>query len=64
MIKYLCDMVYSGKRLVSMAKVVEFESPLVPHCCWFESREGLCILLCEEAIGGSRFYSAACLCLI
>jgi hypothetical protein len=30
-------------------KVVDFK-PLAPHGCWFESRQGLWILSCEEAI--------------
>jgi hypothetical protein len=30
-------------------EVVDFK-PLVPHRCGFESRQGLWILLCEEAI--------------
>jgi hypothetical protein len=30
-------------------KVINFK-PLAPHCCGFESRQGLCILSCEEAI--------------
>jgi hypothetical protein len=29
-------------------KVVDFK-PLAPHCCEFESRQGLWILSCEEA---------------
>jgi hypothetical protein len=32
-----------------MVKVIDFK-PLAPHRCGFESREGLWILSCEEAI--------------
>jgi hypothetical protein len=32
-----------------MVKVVDFK-PLAPHRCGFESRQGLWILSCEEAI--------------
>jgi hypothetical protein len=32
-----------------VVKVVFFK-PLAPHCCGFESRQGLKILLCEETI--------------
>jgi hypothetical protein len=32
-----------------VVNVVDFK-PLAPHCCGFESRQGLCILSCEEAI--------------
>jgi hypothetical protein len=32
-----------------VVKVVEFK-PLAPHRCGFESRQGLSILSCEEAI--------------
>jgi hypothetical protein len=32
-----------------VVKVVDFK-PLVPHLCGFESRQGLWILSCEEAI--------------
>jgi hypothetical protein len=32
-----------------VVKVVDFK-PLAPHLCWFESRQELWILSCEEAI--------------
>jgi hypothetical protein len=32
-----------------VVKVVDFK-PLATHCCGFESRQGLWILSCEEAI--------------
>jgi hypothetical protein len=39
----------SRDRLTSGYKVVDFK-PLVPHHCGFESRQGLWILTCDEAI--------------
>jgi hypothetical protein len=40
---------HSYSVTIAKVKVVEFK-PLAPHSCGFESRQGLWIISCEEAI--------------
>jgi hypothetical protein len=48
-IRYLQNLLKAWGVHGRVVKVLDFK-PLVPHRCGFESRQGLWILLCEEAI--------------